>query len=232
MTKTSQTYYDQNQRCDSPTKPASLTVLLTPGNGYSSLPVTYIKNFEVILDSSLNPVFIWTNPVALLSAYIYNSVPLTVSATVAPVWPKPPLSCLGCYNSILMLCSSTPGPPQQLEGYVKSVCQNSPMASYVTQSNDQIPSVFHSHMCLASALTSPKSNKDLSPVTSLSSLVLGLFFWSRMMSHALTSGSFPMLSLILEYSFTDICTSGIHSYFAYFFIVLKSHLIREATYYK
>lgn len=142
-----------------------------------------------ILKSSLTPPLILYSYEQILWLY-YQRIStiqclLTISATVAPVWPKPPLSCLGCYNSILMLCSSTPGPPQQLEGYVKSVCQNPPMASYVTQSNDQIPSVFHSHMCLASALTSPKSNKDLSPVTSLSSLVLGLFFWSRMMSHAL-----------------------------------------------
>lgn len=132
-----------------------------------------------ILKSSLTPPLILYSYEQILWLY-YQRIStiqclLTVSAAVPQVWPKPPLSCLGCYNRILMLCSSTPGPPQQREGYVESVCQNPPMASYVTQSNEQIPSVFRSRMCLASALTSPKSNKDLSPVTSLSSLVLGLF---------------------------------------------------------
>lgn len=87
------------------------------------------------------------------------------------------------------------------------------MASYVTQSNDQIPSLVHRLYVLYKCFNLIQMSLwPLPPITSLSSVAFGLFT-NLELSHISTSGSLHLLSLSLKHSSPDMSMTGIHSYF-------------------
>lgn len=102
-----------------------------------------------------------------------------------------------------LLWFSNPAPLQQLEGSFKSISKNSPVASYVTQSNDQIPSLVHRLCGLCKCFNFTQIFLwVLSPITSLSLPAFGLFA-------VLELSYIPLheLSLSLEHSSPDMCIS-------------------------